>query len=1163
MAGSTIPANVVIRINDRDITNSFTAINKEVKKLERELKGMVQGTDEFNATAAELAAARVHFDRVREGMNQTSAAATNLNREASGVSGTFGNLRGNLENTFASLLSGQVSFRSLGTTIKTFAAESWAAIGSIPVVGWIVAIVAAVGLAVREILQYNEELQKANELTGSITKLQGEALDQITLKARAMKKAFGFEDQETLEAAKALVGTYKVSYLEALDEIEKGAVKGGKTNKEYLESIREYPTFFAKAGYSLKEFVAIVNAGYDVGIFKDKLPDAIKEFKLSVEEQTPAVKDALVNAFGAPFATDLLQKINNGKITVKQGLEELSKESEKYNLKEKQQAQLTADLFRGAGEDAGGFLKIMEAVTQAADDLNRPLTETEQILKKQVDQFNELETAKYDAMESDSVIALKREFDIFWKDLQIGYYNFLGWIKIADREFQASAIYMRGVFLSLPKAASKAFSAIIDSFSVLLSGLESGTKAISSFFSGDFDQAEKEFERFKNKYSQFKKDFLKSGDNFSSDLNTGGIALANKFRKDYDATTKANAEAQRLLDAKKTNDFDGSGTKANDAKKAADKAAKEAAAARKKQAAEDKRATEERQKDLEDSLKQEADANNRSLELEIQLRIDKAKIKGESLESDILLADLERSKELNSQRKQQDEILKNIEEFQEKIKNAKSGEAKTNFENGLADERALLQTHDEIIVIAEKKHQLNLKTIREKWSAQEFEELAKNAQIKIAASRRIDEAEINDITSLAEAKEKLKDNEFLSLTDKELRAITDLETAKSALREAADRKALGMQKIAVQAQIDTLTQALSDPALSEAARNKILADLDLVKEKLEQIRGAGGKSTSDDQKVVDDEGKSAKEAVDVLGFSVQQWNETFSNLDTTADKLKAVGMVFTALANIGTDFNNLMKALGEKELNNYTKIQDKKKASLEKQLNEGYITNEDYNKQIQKIEAETANKKAELEYKQAKADKISRIFAIIGNTAVAISSALAAPFPINTYLPFIVGALGAVQLGVALAQPLPEKPSFADGGFTGSGFGSPDASGYKPAGIVHEKEWVAPEWMTQNPRTAKVIDYLESVRLGKTKPMANGGYPETTDSIPNPSDNTTYSASTNAESDSEMKNIITRVGDFLYYLIKNGVVIEKTAKNGKAIDEMREEWISIKNKNKH
>src|SRR5690606_30842786 len=233
------------------------------------------------------------------------------------------------------------------------------------------------------------------------------------------------------------------------------------------------------------------------------------------------------------------------------------------------------------------------------------------------------------------------------------------------------------------------------------------------------------------------------------------------------------------------------------------------------------------------------------------------------------------------------------------------------------------------------------------------------------------------------------------------------------------REMLAQQEKAIQLQIDQISEALNDPALSEEARQKLAENLDFLKDKITQVKSAIKGGEEADQKKVVEEGKEAMSKVDVLGFSAQDWSDTFKNLETTEEKLKALAMIFTAVGNAGAMFADLQRRLGERDLRSFTAFQDKKKASLLNNLQQGYITQEDYIKETQRLEADAANKKAEMEYKQAKADKIARMFAAAGNTAMAITSALAAPFPVNTYLPFIVGALGAVQMGMIAAQPLP------------------------------------------------------------------------------------------------------------------------------------------------
>lgn len=72
-------------------------------------------------------------------------------------------------------------------------------------------------------------------------------------------------------------------------------------------------------------------------------------------------------------------------------------------------------------------------------------------------------------------------------------------------------------------------------------------------------------------------------------------------------------------------------------------------------------------------------------------------------------------------------------------------------------------------------------------------------------------------------------------------------------------------------------------------------------------------------------------------------------------------------------------------------------------------------------------------------------------------------------------AAAAVFAGMARVRKI-QNTKFAAGGFSGPGVGMPDETGFKPAGIVHEEEWVSPKWMNYHPRYAPVIKSLEYAR---------------------------------------------------------------------------------------
>lgn len=114
-------------------------------------------------------------------------------------------------------------------------------------------------------------------------------------------------------------------------------------------------------------------------------------------------------------------------------------------------------------------------------------------------------------------------------------------------------------------------------------------------------------------------------------------------------------------------------------------------------------------------------------------------------------------------------------------------------------------------------------------------------------------------------------------------------------------------------------------------------------------------------------------------------------------------------------------------------------------------------------------KRKELQKKQFENQKIASIIQATINTAVGVTSALIVPAPAGPILAAIVGALGAVQIGVIAAQPTPE---FKQGGFTPL-----DNSDSTAVGVVHANEYVLSAPMVRSPRFKPLIEEAERYRL--------------------------------------------------------------------------------------
>lgn len=394
-----------------------------------------------------------------------------------------------------------------------------------------------------------------------------------------------------------------------------------------------------------------------------------------------------------------------------------------------------------------------------------------------------------------------------------------------------------------------------------------------------------------------------------------------------------------------------------------------------------------------------------------------------------------------------------------------------NREKAIAEKRKLMELNKQIEVAYEQQKEQELLQVREKYHAKEAERRVKERSREIEALRRQKSEEIIEIQSLADAKAQLKGQ----LSERELAQIKTLEQAKKALRVQAEKELLEESLKNFEEQKQILMGYLS--TLTGEAKEKLVEDITQIEDKMLQAR-----EKLDDIKNNKDakEEKAAGqelEKVDVLGFTAKDWEDTFSHLDEMSNRFKAVDMVVGAMSNAFSQFAQLQQNLNQKELATYTKNQEQQKQALLTRLNQGYISQAQYQKELAKLEEEAQAKKKELAVKQFQAQKAMNMMSIVANTATGIMRAYSDAGPIaGSVFAAIVGAMGAVQLGIVAAQ---QPPSYARGGYT-KGLGFKDESGQEVAGIVHGDEYVVPQWLKKDPEVAQVVEWLEAKRLGQS-----------------------------------------------------------------------------------
>ena len=165
-------------------------------------------------------------------------------------------------------------------------------------------------------------------------------------------------------------------------------------------------------------------------------------------------------------------------------------------------------------------------------------------------------------------------------------------------------------------------------------------------------------------------------------------------------------------------------------------------------------------------------------------------------------------------------------------------------------------------------------------------------------------------------------------------------------------------------------------------------------------------------------------------------------------------------------------------------------SALDAKLQNELISQEEFEKQREAIERKAFKKQKKLQLAQVAISLATEIANIAANSAGNPLNAFTgggAGVVQNQILAGIAVARSAIQAGVIASQ------KFADGGFTGAGYGSADSTGFKQAGVVHEGEYVVPKNVLDSQKGGQLVGALESMRMNKPTPLssigfANGGF---------------------------------------------------------------------------
>lgn len=378
MASRNTAFNLTLKVNGDEVKNTMNGVGKELRKLRAQTRNLTEGTDKWVEKNQALAQVEKRYDDMKKAqrklLNETkkniSASESQnaaLNEFGQSVTKVFSSLRR------GDLVGVREGFDGIKKGIRGATRAALKFIAT-PIGATITALV-GIGIAAKKLWDYNAAMDELNEQLRSLgvaSENMAKLRSEISATAETYKKDF----KEIAESVKGLSSAFDISMSESNNIIALGLAKGGEYNKKFLSTIQQYQSEYENAGYSAKEFIDIVNQGYKLGLNADNLPRSIQRATRKLREQSSALKDALVDSFGTAFSEDLLERINLGETSVKDALNEIAVAAQNANLSQRQQANLTAQVFQIAGKRTGGAMKIFKAL---ASDANEELDETIQI----------------------------------------------------------------------------------------------------------------------------------------------------------------------------------------------------------------------------------------------------------------------------------------------------------------------------------------------------------------------------------------------------------------------------------------------------------------------------------------------------------------------------------------------------------------------------------------------------------------------------------------------------------------------------------------------------------------------------------------------------------------------------------------------------------------
>lgn len=291
-----------VEVDDKEVDKQLNAVNSKIKESSQETsdkqkKDYKETSKEFKKQSNEV---------VKENKNTNNSITDGSSGTAGILKEVFVNAADEIGLSFSNLTKAGIIGGLVGLSAKAVS-------GAVDFDKAMNQFVASTGVANEKLKDYENILKNVyannygesfDDISEAMKEIRTQigpvvdnwdptALQEFTESAFALRDTFGYDIQESVRAANAMINNFGIDGLDAMNLIANGAQNGLDFSGELLDSISEYSVQFAKMGFTADEMFKIFSAGAENGAFNlDKIGDAIKENAIRVIDYSNTTQDA-------------------------------------------------------------------------------------------------------------------------------------------------------------------------------------------------------------------------------------------------------------------------------------------------------------------------------------------------------------------------------------------------------------------------------------------------------------------------------------------------------------------------------------------------------------------------------------------------------------------------------------------------------------------------------------------------------------------------------------------------------------------------------------------------------------------------------------------------------------------------------------------------------